>query len=528
LDFLYKNQDEQPFPTRMSFRAPPGSRRLEIVGQDECVFSQYLVGGKSWVGAKGERALLPKTEGDGYMISGFQSRLFGFGRPMTAEELKLVNDAREGDDYWDTDAALEVHKTPTPKKPKLKESPFVRSILIGAHNDGYWNAQHMAIQLEDIVDCLKVLHPEIEFVFLFDHSQGHSRKRTDGLDAAAMNLKFGGSQPRMRDTTIVCNDGYLGAGNPLLQVGEDQVMNWAPANGMDGCNCSSTSERPCLRCGGPFHWSTSERERRKTDCPTGETKERDKTRAELGKDIEEKGINLVRKHTLIDLQDIASKHDILLRRTVEKVNLGWLGQAKGLLQVARERGLINVTDYKLYTKGGKKRADGTVDETKSLVKIVGECADFQNELTHLQVMAEALAITVDFTPKFHAEIAGEGVEYSWGHSKGCYRRRPLQRKKSRASFRDLVKECISTNELTKRRVRRFSARARAYICTYHYLSEERLNGGEGDNRMGPLLLDEIERLMKDFKSHRSAFDFDRGFLGACGGNSAICVSLSPA
>jgi hypothetical protein len=31
--------------------------------------------------------------------------------------------------------------------------------------------------------------------------------------------------------------------------------------------------------------------------------------------------------------------------------------------------------------------------------------------------AEALGITVDFTPKFHAEIAGEGVEYSWGHSK---------------------------------------------------------------------------------------------------------------
>jgi hypothetical protein len=49
-------------------------------------------------------------------------------------------------------------------------------------------------------------------------------------------------------------------------------------------------------------------------------------------------------------------------------------------------------------------------------------------------------------------------------------------------------------------------------------NEARVNGGEGDNMMGPLLLDEIERLMKEFKTHASAFDFDRGFLCACGGN----------
>ena len=34
----------------------------------------------------------------------------------------------------------------------------------------------------------------------------------------------------------------------------------------------------------------------------------------------------------------------------------------------------------------------------------------------------------------------------------------------------------------------------------------------------PLWLDDIERLTKEFKTHRSAFDFDRGFLGACGRN----------
>ena len=32
--------------------------------------------------------------------------------------------------------------------------------------------------MDDVVDCLQVLHPEFDIVFLFDHSQGHARKRS--------------------------------------------------------------------------------------------------------------------------------------------------------------------------------------------------------------------------------------------------------------------------------------------------------------------------------------------------------------
>jgi hypothetical protein len=60
------------------------------------------------------------------MISTFQSRLFGFGRPMTTKELKLVNDAREGQDYWDQEAVKEVNKPSTPKK--TTERVAIRSI----------------------------------------------------------------------------------------------------------------------------------------------------------------------------------------------------------------------------------------------------------------------------------------------------------------------------------------------------------------------------------------------------------------
>jgi len=80
----------------------------------------------------------------------------------------------------------------------------------------------MAIQLEDCVDCLRVLFPEHDFVFLFDHSQGHSKKRTGALQASAVNLKFGGEQPIMRDSEIT--EGCLGVFAPKLKVGDVQKM----------------------------------------------------------------------------------------------------------------------------------------------------------------------------------------------------------------------------------------------------------------------------------------------------------------
>jgi len=200
----------------MSVRVKEGTVPLEIVGQDECVFMQYLLGGRNWVGSNGERPLLPKSEGDGKMVSAFQSRMLGFGRPMTPGELDAVNLSRYGKEYWDTEAALEVHKQ-TLKQP-LKSSPFSRSIVIGANNDGYWNSFHMAIQLEDCIDCCKVLYQnDFLFLFLFDHSQGHNRKRKGALDARTMNMAWGGAQPILRNTEIVEAKGFLGPFDPLLR-----------------------------------------------------------------------------------------------------------------------------------------------------------------------------------------------------------------------------------------------------------------------------------------------------------------------
>ena len=44
----------------------------------------------------------------------------------------------------------------------------------------------MVLQLEDCVDCVTVLYPKIDFIFLFDHSRGHDKQREDGLNVDNM------------------------------------------------------------------------------------------------------------------------------------------------------------------------------------------------------------------------------------------------------------------------------------------------------------------------------------------------------
>jgi hypothetical protein len=56
-----------------------------------------------------------------------------------------------------------------------------------------------------------------------------------------------------------------------------------------------------------------------------------------------------------------------------------------------------------------------------LEKVVGECSDFQNETSQLQFIATELGVSVIMTPKSHAELAGQGIEYSWGYSKLKFR-----------------------------------------------------------------------------------------------------------
>jgi hypothetical protein len=123
------------------------------------------------------------------------------------------------------------------------------------------------------------------------------------------------------------------------------------------------------------------------------------------------------------LHELAQNNNIetkMMMRTREKK--GWEGRAKVLCW---ERGWIDKAQLDRYTMNAATDDDGEVlegAEDWSLVKcLMASCLDFAEEMTALQHVHSQLGVSVNITPKFHAELAGEGVKDSWDISKGVYR-----------------------------------------------------------------------------------------------------------
>jgi hypothetical protein len=221
-----------------------------------------------------------------------------------------------------------------------------------------------------------------------------------------------------------------------------------------------------------------------------------------------------RNYRLKELQALASENNIDKHWNAPVIEKGWEGKPKGLKQVLWERGFIDesipLDEYMIMPLTNND--DDENAEDYSLLCMMSSCLDFAKEETALQYIGRRRNFLVHITPKFHTEIAGEGIEYSWGIAKGKYRREPLESKKQgKAKFHELVKKCVcNKNVLMVASVRKLSRRARAYICAYYYV--ENKMSGQVDAENSLLSLPCIEALMKEFKTHRSAIDFDSIFI----------------
>lgn len=58
-----------------------------------CVFHQYLLPSKTWVGPNGERPLLPKTNGEAYMVSGLRQDFLGSSQSLRQHNYELSTSA---------------------------------------------------------------------------------------------------------------------------------------------------------------------------------------------------------------------------------------------------------------------------------------------------------------------------------------------------------------------------------------------------------------------------------------------------
>jgi hypothetical protein len=76
-DFVSANNKQ--FGGDLSVRLRAGERPVLLVGQDESTFHQFIFSKKQWKGPNGKAFLMPKSEGEIYMASGFVAREFGLG-----------------------------------------------------------------------------------------------------------------------------------------------------------------------------------------------------------------------------------------------------------------------------------------------------------------------------------------------------------------------------------------------------------------------------------------------------------------
>lgn len=79
-------------------------------------------------------------------------------------------------------------------------------------------------------------------------------------------------------------------------------------------------------------------------------------------------------------------------------------------------------------------------EQWSLQCLMTSCLNFTKEMTALSTVGNKLGVVVIILPKFHAKLAGKGIEYSWGVMKGIYCCKPVGNKRSKEAFEALVME----------------------------------------------------------------------------------------
>ena len=433
------------------------TRKVRHSGQDESVYKAYAREGKEWV-VRGVRGLRKKTEGPGEMVSAWQDGRYGFGVPMTAELLAEFNAWRK-----------ERGKEP------LERSPGLEFLDYGKNKDGYWGYAHMEKQLLNVLDAYEFLDPDMQVVMEIDHSSGHAKQREDGLHVSNMNVKYGGKQRVLRDSIMI--EGCLGPEEAKMYFADGK---WS-TEFSEGATCVDLklkigdTQTSTFAVGAPppfYDW----------DAPRENTvvKSKRSRKACEGEGISPSG----------DGEDAAAGAAPAPR---EKMKEGYERKAEGVKQYLWERG---------WWKAGMSSA-AKVSDDKNVNKVLQALPDFKNEGTALQHIVESRGHILLLSPKCHPEVAGVGIEYSWGFSKQKFRR-VYNDEVPKHLHANIAKSMCTEKHLTIGRVRRFARRTRDYCRAYRDLA---LRGVVAKSK------DMIEKMRNRQKAHRNILDMEIGFLG---------------
>ena len=106
-------------------------------------------------------------------FAGLRCQELGFGYEVSKDLLDIVNVMQVGQKYSNEEAGCSIYGDAMKKK--LTSTPFVQELEYDQNKEGYWTYDRIILQLEDCIDVLNVLFPYFDFIFLFDHSNGHDR-----------------------------------------------------------------------------------------------------------------------------------------------------------------------------------------------------------------------------------------------------------------------------------------------------------------------------------------------------------------
>ena len=119
----------------------------------------------------------------------------------------------------------------------------------------------------------------------------------------------------------------------------------------------------------------------------------------------------------------------------------WMGgKGEGIAANSLERGWIDESMVKEYKVRAVDDA-GMIIPEYSLTTLTENWTDFINKMSQLEFVCHSLGCKGLITTKYHAEFAGEGIEYSWGLFKAMYRNYPLVSKKGKWNVDVLVLIC---------------------------------------------------------------------------------------
>lgn len=144
---------------------------------------------------------------------------------------------------------------------------------------------------------------------------------------------------------------------------------------------------------------------------------------------------------------------------------------------------------------------------KNIATKLSNLPDFKAERTALQHVVESRGHILVLSPKCHPEVAGVGIEYSWGMSKMKFRREINDENPKHLHANILASLCPDTI-LTLGRVRRFARRTRDFCRSYRSLANNPEKGGACIDGK-----ESIERMRKLCKAHRNIVDMEPGFIG---------------